>query len=129
MPRLVASAFASTLLCLGGAASAQQITPETLRAALSGNTVTFVIPGGDPANVYFAGDGTVKVDIRGQRPFSDTGRWTVNGNQYCTKYPKLRSGHEACYAVEQLSGEDISAKDASGVTTHGKLRKGNAAGL
>ena len=109
------------------AVAQQSITAETIRAALSRNTMTSPVPGGF-VDLHFLGDGTLKFSSRVNNTV-DTGVWRIDGTAFCTKYQKVRQGQENCYSVVGLSDDSVVVRPPNGGISESKLQKGNPLGL
>ena len=48
---------------------------------------------------------------------SARGTWRIDGNKFCTKYPGLRRGYEACYSLQRTGTNTYTLYDGeSGMT-------------
>lgn len=103
------------------APTAGKVTGLAAWSQLVGNTVAGKVEGKDYAEFYLS-DGTVKTL---EESTLMTGKWSVEGEQVCFVYPKE---DKACFAVE-VSGDDVTFTEKSGIGIRLKILKGNPKNL
>jgi len=48
-------------------------------------------------------DGSLELDVP-EKNLSDTGKWTLEGSQFCSEWKKVRRGKKNCSIVRHLNG-------------------------
>lgn len=112
-PRRLAAGplLAAGLLGLSAGAGAAEesgtLSGPEVRALISGEVVKLDTPFGLSLPLYYRADGTVKGDISGfsmagmLAPRED-GRWWIDGNRMCQKWPSWYDGKTACFTIRKL---------------------------
>lgn len=101
--RIVAST-ALVVAALGMPAAAQNVAGDALSALVAGKKVFLSTPYGLEFPLRYAPDGTVVGDASRftlARMFSprETGRWWVDGERLCQKWPSWYDGRTFCFTI------------------------------
>jgi len=90
-------------LLLPGVASAQELTGAQIKELLSGKTGSWQsVDGKIKGKTGWGADGRGAVTGNFGDFDQDTGKWRVKGDQYCTRWSKIRKGKESCNPVISL---------------------------
>ena len=100
-----------------------QLTGEGLTVFVSDTTISGLserAPGWR-YDVYRAPDGTQRgTSTNGSKTSNDSGKWTMNGDTYCSQWKKWGDSKENCYRVYAGTAEDYYT-----ITTEGKFWSSN----
>ncbi len=108
------TAFVGTLTFLTLVpASAQELSGTKIRDLISGERVYLSTPFGVEVPLNYKAGGQVTGDVSGvsaARIFAprETGRWWVQGNRLCQKWPTWYKGRQFCYSITQIGENRIS---------------------
>lgn len=108
------SLLALSALCLtAGAASAEELDGPKIRKLISGETVRLNTPFGIALPLRYRTDGVVVGDISGVSAASmfaprEEGRWWVEDNSLCQKWPSWYNGRRFCFKIQRLGERKIS---------------------
>ena len=80
-----------------------EITGDEIKKVVSGATATGITGRGRNFATKIGNDGSLKVNIA-ETGFSDTGKWTGEGDNYCSQFIKIRKGTKRCVTVRHLNG-------------------------
>lgn len=95
-------------------AGAKQLTVDQFRNQIVGFTFTATLPGGTPAEVYYADDGTTAARSVN---FLDEGKWTAGAeNSICFTWKRVRGGQTECITFYR-QGQSYVAFDPGGTET------------
>jgi hypothetical protein len=115
MTRLIqAMAVSSLALCLSAAsASAETVAGDALKALVAGKKVYLSTPYGIEFPLRYDTDGRVTGDASRftlARMFAprETGRWWVDGERLCQKWPSWYDGRTFCFTVRAQGTGRIS---------------------
>jgi len=104
---LIAASTISTMADHG------QLSGEQIKTTLTNAKAKAETSSGKPYRVRFAEDGTVKFSLD-DNSYADRGRWTVEGNQYCAQWEKIRKGAKACWHIKHSAGVKYVFKGIDG---------------
>ena len=80
-----------------------QLTGDQIKQLVSGATATNDYDGREVVS-HLGGDGSIQLDIL-EIGFSDTGKWTIEGDRYCSQFTKVRYGKKACFIFKHITGD------------------------
>ena len=83
-----------------GPAAAERLTGKQIKALLSGKTIVYW--GKVSGTTRFTRGGSATYRFSSGK--SETGRWWVSGNKYCSQYRKLRKGKASCTSITAIGG-------------------------
>ena len=111
--RLICIGLTSAALLGGvGQAWAERLSGESLRELVTGRTVYLAAPLGGEFPLRYRPDGTVTGDgdAVGLGRFMaarETGRWSIEGNRLCQRFPTWNGGQRVCFTVERVGDRRI----------------------
>lgn len=94
-----------------------QLTGDDIKKVFSDVVVQGSTSRGKMFEQRLGGDGSLKVDVLASG-YSDTGKWTIEGNAYCSQWDKLRYGKKSCYNIRHLNGDKYLFKGLNGAQTN-----------
>ncbi len=80
-----------------------QLSGDQIKATLTNAKAKAETSSGKPYRVRYAEDGTVTFSLD-DNSYADRGKWTVEGNQYCAQWEKIRKGAKACWHIKHSAG-------------------------
>lgn len=101
MARFLFSALVLAIL-LPGTASADNLTDKEIAGELAGKEIAWwEQEGWRHGHLFLSPDGVAEMTV--DRPVAerDTGRWSLRGDAVCTRWNRLRDGHEKCYRIQR----------------------------
>ncbi|PTM97605.1 hypothetical protein [Mycoplana dimorpha] len=103
----------STLCLTAGAASSEELDGPKIRKLIAGETVRLNTPFGIALPLRYRTDGVVVGDISGISAASmfapkEEGRWWVEDNSLCQKWPSWYNGRRFCFKIRRLGERKIS---------------------
>ena len=105
--RYFATLFLSSILIAASTISTMadhgQLSGDQIKTTLAGATAKGESRSGKPYKVRFAEDDTMKF-LMDDNSYQDRGKWSVEGNQYCAQWEKIRKGAKACWHVKHRAG-------------------------
>jgi hypothetical protein len=92
---------------------AQQMNGQEIDDLVRGRKVFLSTPFGVRLPLTYRADGTVRGDISGisaARLFApkETGKWWIQRNQLCQKWPSWYDGRQFCFKIERRGKHEIS---------------------
>jgi len=120
-PKPIAIALLSTLCLTAGVAAAEQLDGPQIRTLIAGETVLLNTPFGIALPLRYRTDGVVVGDVSGTSAASmftpkEEGRWWIEGNSLCQKWPTWYKGHQFCFKITSLGERRISWLRDDGAT-------------
>ena len=88
------------------------LSGDQIKQLLSGATSKLRTDRGANVEVQYAASGNVSVNS--DTGFSDSGKWSVEGDNYCAEMTKIRNGRKGCWEVRHLNGNDYLFKGLNG---------------
>ena len=94
-------------------ASAQALDTAGIRGFVSGKRVLLKTPYGLELPLTYRTDGSVAGDVSGFRLASmfapkETGKWWVESNRLCQKWPTWYDGKQFCFTIEKTGPASLS---------------------
>lgn len=103
-------------------AEGKKLNGKEITENLAGSRVYLTTSRGSLMLVDYSKSGGLKAEVEGGY-FSDTGKWWVKGDTYCSKWEKIRNGATGCAEIS-LDGDTLSwVPVGGGPTLSGKLVK------
>jgi hypothetical protein len=96
-----------------GAASAEELDGPKIKKLIAGETVRLDTPFGIALPLRYRTDGVVVGDVSGISAASmfapkEEGRWWIEGNSLCQKWPSWYKGRQFCFKITSLGERRIS---------------------
>jgi hypothetical protein len=112
-PIALAWGLLATLSLAGGAASAEELDGPKIKKLIAGETVRLDTPFGIALPLRYRTDGVVVGDVSGISAASmfapkEEGRWWIEGNSLCQKWPSWYKGRQFCFKITSLGERRIS---------------------
>lgn len=112
-PRTLAWGLLATLSLAAGAASAEELDGPKIKKLIVGETVRLDTPFGIALPLRYRTDGVVVGDVSGISAASmfapkEEGRWWIEGNSLCQKWPSWYKGRQFCFKITSLGERRIS---------------------
>ena len=115
MPGVLLRSIAVAALLIAGLAPgmAQQLSGEEIKALISGKRVYLSTPYGLEFPLRYRANGEVNGDasgfkLAGMFAPKETGKWWVEGEKLCQKWPSWYDGKTLCFSVRQTGRASIS---------------------
>jgi hypothetical protein len=106
----------ATSVSLFGASNAVadhgNLSGEQVKQLLAGAKANGKTGRGDKFETQYAANGNVTIEV--SNGFSDSGKWSVEGDHYCAQTQKLRDGKKACWTLRHLNGDNYLFKGVNG---------------
>lgn len=101
------------IFALPQAAAAQELSGTEIKKRVSGERVYLSTPFGVELPLTYKASGQVIADVSGFSAASmfaprETGRWWIEGNRLCQKWPTWRKGRQYCFTIKQTGENRIS---------------------
>lgn len=112
-PKSLALSLLSALCLPPAAASAEELDGPKIKKLIAGETVRLNTPFGISLPLRYRTDGVVVGDVSGisaARMFApkEEGRWWIEGNSLCQKWPSWYKGRQFCFKITSLGERRIS---------------------
>lgn len=115
MPGILARsiAVAAFLIAFNASAAAQPLSGDGIKTLVSGKRVYLSTPYGLEFPLRYGADGRVSGDasgfkLAGMFAPKETGKWWVEGEKLCQKWPSWYDGKTLCFTVRQKGKASIS---------------------
>ena len=103
---------AFSICVLQSPAHAEILTAEQVRAVMIGKSVSWVTPDSEWKGVSrYKKNGTATINVTAPEKFKDRGTWKIVGNEFCSKWKKLRDGAERCSTLRTTKTEGLYRTD------------------
>ena len=111
--RIGLAGITSMVFAAAGAGPASALQGEEIKALIGGKRVYLSTPLKIELPLYYQADGSVtgniaKFSMASMFAPKETGRWWVEGNRMCQKFPTWYKGRQFCFTIEKLGGNRIS---------------------